>query len=212
LIKGYSGAIYKRFRSEREAHRWLSDQGWEQYADDASDISVDNTIFDRTVYESCREPGPAGSDPARSDGLNLPVTDIVDLAQVGPDSSVGKPLEVHGTSIQVETEILKILCPKGMTASAKKELMEASPDVLSLPGKLGSATNDPTEVMDQFAGAVNDITAQRAARTTFNHVTLNGKVQPVMHWIRSRQLMIYRRRRKKSVVSLTLFTKALRDL
>jgi hypothetical protein len=164
-IKGYSGAIYKRFRSEREAHRWLSDQGWEQYADDASDISVDNTMFDRTVYESRREPGPAGSDPARPGGLNLPVTDIVDLAQVGPDSSVGKPLEVHGTPIQVETEILKILCPKGMAASAKKEFMEASPDVLSLPGKLGSATNDPAEVMDQFAGAVNDITAQRAART-----------------------------------------------
>jgi hypothetical protein len=162
---GYSGAIYSRFWSEQEAHGWLSDQGWEQYADDALDISADKTLFDRTVYKSHREPGPAGSDPVQPGGLTLSVKDIVDLAKVGPSSSARKPLEVQGTSIQVETKIVKILCPKGMTASAKKELTEASPDVLSLPGNLGSATNDPAKVMDQFAGAVNDITTQRAART-----------------------------------------------
>jgi hypothetical protein len=124
------------------------------------DISADNMQFDCTVYELRRATAaaPAAPDPIRPTGLTLPVTDVIDLTQVEPDASVGKPMEVHGTSIQVETEILQILCPKGMTNAAKKELMEASPDVLSLPGKLGSATNDTAEVMDQFAGAVNDIT------------------------------------------------------
>jgi hypothetical protein len=166
-VKGYSGAIFKRFRSEPEALRWLDEQGWAQYVDNASDISVNNTQFDHTVYEPQRATAaaPTAPEPIRPTGLTLPVTDVIDLTQVGPDTSIGKPMEVHGTLIQVETEILQILCPKGMTNAAKKELMEASPDVLSLPGKLGSATNDTAEVMDQFAGGVNDITNQRAART-----------------------------------------------
>jgi hypothetical protein len=43
-------------------------------------------------------------------------------------------------------------------------MIEAAPGVLSLPGKLGSALNDSTEVWDQLAGAVSEIAEQRAAR------------------------------------------------
>jgi hypothetical protein len=84
---------------------------------------------------------------------------------VGPDPSVGEATEIYGTSIQVEPEILKILCPKGVTATTRKELIECAPDVLSLPGKLGSASADTAEVWDQFAGAVNEMAEQRATRS-----------------------------------------------
>jgi hypothetical protein len=42
--------------------------------------------------------------------------------------------------------------------------MEVTPDVLALPGKLGSTSTDTAEVWDQFAGAVNEIAEQRATR------------------------------------------------
>jgi hypothetical protein len=83
----------------------------------------------------------------------------------GPDTSVGNPTEIYGTSIHVESEILKLLCPKGVTASTRNDLMEVTPDILALPGKLGSTTNGSAEVWDQLAGAVSDIAEQRATRT-----------------------------------------------
>jgi hypothetical protein len=87
------------------------------------------------------------------------------MRHMGPDTSVGKSNEIHGTSIQIEPEILKILCPKGLTRATKRELMDVAPDILSLPGKLGSTTNDSAEVWDQFAGAVSEIAEQRTSRS-----------------------------------------------
>jgi hypothetical protein len=43
--------------------------------------------------------------------------------------------------------------------------MDTAPDILSLPGKLGSSLNNPSEMWDQFAGAVNEMAEQRAVRT-----------------------------------------------
>jgi hypothetical protein len=43
--------------------------------------------------------------------------------------------------------------------------MDAAPDILSLPGKLGSALNNLSEIWDQFAGAVNEMAEQRAVCT-----------------------------------------------
>jgi hypothetical protein len=89
---------------------------------------------------------------------------VIDLGHVGPDTSIGMPTQIHGTNIHIESDILQILCPKGVTAAMRKDMMEAAPDVMALPGnKLGSAINDSTEVWDQFAGAVSEIAEQRAA-------------------------------------------------
>jgi hypothetical protein len=80
---------------------------------------------------------------------------------MGPDKSAGKSKEIHGTSIQIEPEILKKLCPKGVTAAVRKELMEASVDILTLPGKLNSSVNvaavEGSLIFDQFAEAVGDL-------------------------------------------------------
>jgi hypothetical protein len=78
---------------------------------------------------------------------------------------VGTPTKIHGANIQLESEILQILYPKGVTAAARKDMIEAAPDVLLLPGKLGSALNDSTKVWDQFAGVVSKIAEQRESRS-----------------------------------------------
>jgi hypothetical protein len=92
---------------------------------------------------------------------------------MGPDKSVGKSKEIHGTSIQIEPEILKKLCPKGVTAAVRKELMEASVDILTLPGKLNASSNaaavEGSLMFDQFAEAVgdlNDVSARRVGAAT----------------------------------------------
>jgi hypothetical protein len=92
---------------------------------------------------------------------------------MGPDQSVGKAKEIHGTSIQIEPEIFKKLCPKGVTVAVRKELMEASVDILTLPGKLNSSINaaavEGSLIFDQFAEAVgdlNDVSARRVGTAT----------------------------------------------
>jgi hypothetical protein len=159
MVKGVSGAKHRRFRTEAEARSWLRSNGINPDSDDASDLSLDGSA---TVIEpAVRRPRGSGERTRTAAVEEQPVPEAL---LHGPDQSVGKPTEIHGTSIQVESEILKILCPKGVTAATRKDLMEAVPDVLSLPGKLGSATNDSSEVWDQFAGAVSDIAEQRASR------------------------------------------------
>jgi hypothetical protein len=92
---------------------------------------------------------------------------------MGPDQLVGKAKEIHGTSIQIEPEILKKLCPKGVTAAVRKELMEASVNILTLPGKLNASINaaavEGSLIFDQFAEAIgdlNDVSAQRVGAAT----------------------------------------------
>jgi hypothetical protein len=65
----------------------------------------------------------------------LPLDLIVDLMTVGPNPSSGQRTKIDGQSIQVEPEVLKLLCPKGVTAQVRKEIMEGLIDVVSLPGK-----------------------------------------------------------------------------
>jgi hypothetical protein len=83
----------------------------------------------------------------------------VNLSTIGPDPSTGKAKEVYGRSLQVEPEVLKFLCPKGVTASIRKDIMETS----SLPGKftLNNSVGG-AQMMDQFAQAVGDMTANQA--------------------------------------------------
>jgi hypothetical protein len=156
-VKGFSGAIHKRFKTEDAAMAWIRTKrsGW---TDDASEISGDLTQGESdTVYGVGRPGGGPAATHSRASA-------ILDLGHVGPDPSVGNPNEIHGTGIQIEGEILKLLCPKGVTATTRKDMIDAAPDVLALPGKLGSALNDSTEVWDQFAGAVSEIAEQRATR------------------------------------------------
>jgi hypothetical protein len=133
-VHGYSGAIHKRFRSERAAVQWLAEHTNTIRPDDASEISYDGTQGDYgTVY---------GDQTWLPPSRQTRPEPIVDPSLAGLDPSVGKPTELYNTSIQVESEVLKVLCPKGVTAQTRKDLMDATPDILSLPGKLGSAMND----------------------------------------------------------------------
>jgi hypothetical protein len=66
----------------------------------------------------------------------LPTDQVFNVANAGSDISIGKSTEIYGTSIQVESEVLKAICPKGVTPAIWKELMETTIDIVALPGKL----------------------------------------------------------------------------
>jgi hypothetical protein len=85
----------------------------------------------------------------------------VDLDTIGPDPSTGKENEVYGKSTEVETEILRALCPKGVTSEVCDELMEAAVDVCSLPGKL--ATSEIAQ-WDQMGATLSDLSSQLQRR------------------------------------------------
>jgi hypothetical protein len=104
-VRGYSGSIHKRFRSDRAARNWLAERTGTTRLDDASEFSDDITQRDDTIYGSQTR--------AAGHQSRLP-TSVIDPRQAGPDPSVGKPNEIHNTSIQVESEVLEILCPKGV--------------------------------------------------------------------------------------------------
>jgi hypothetical protein len=166
-VHGYSGAVHRRFRSTEAARAWLAQKRVPGFVDDDSESG--NTWA--TVREDV--PTEIGSMEVKEASLSrtsLPLDQIVDLTTIGPDSSAGKPNEIYGRSIQVEPEVLKLLCPKGVTASVRKEIMEAAIDVVSLPGKFTSSkigetpTIDGGHIMDQFVEAVGNMTDTNARR------------------------------------------------
>jgi hypothetical protein len=156
LVHGYSGSIHKKFRKDRSAIAWLAQRTGSARPDDASEVSEDITQRDDTVYGALLSP---------TNECMRPISSVIDPRLAGPDPSVGTPNEIHNTSIQVESVVLEILCPKGVTAQTRRDLMDVTPDVLSLPGKLGTSMTDSSEIWDQFAGAVSEMAEQRAVRT-----------------------------------------------
>jgi hypothetical protein len=156
-IKGYPGAVWKRFHTEESAQAWLAERYGPEGADD--DTISGNTWATR-VEPFAGVPVEVGGDDCPS--ISLPIEQITDLTTIGPDTPVGKSKEIHGTSIQIEPEVLKLLCPKGVTAAVRRELIGTAVDVVSLPGKFSSTSNaaaaEGALIFDQFAEAVGDLT------------------------------------------------------
>jgi hypothetical protein len=86
----------------------------------------------------------------------VPLSDIVTTSTIGPDPSVGKSDEIYGQSLRVETAVLKLLCPKGVTPEVSREIMDTAVDVVSLPGKF-SATGDSAFEWDGLANVLGDL-------------------------------------------------------
>jgi hypothetical protein len=108
-VKGYSGAVHKRFRSKAAAEQWLRSKGTYGGNDDASDISTDD-FGSGTIYGgsgASRAPSVRPIPPQRPSA-------IIDVKHIGPDSSVGKPNEIYGTSIQAEPEISRYFAQRGL--------------------------------------------------------------------------------------------------
>ena len=146
---------------------WLA----EKCASGFGDNDSDSGDMWATMREDSKIPQVVGGRSALNDPpapqTSLPLDLIIDLKTVGPDPSSGKPNKIYGQSIQVEPDVLKLLCPKGVTAPVRKESMEASIDVVSLPGKFQTTagiTSDGSNIMNQFAEAVGDMTDTNARR------------------------------------------------
>jgi hypothetical protein len=166
LVKGYPGAVHKRFRREEDyAHEWLA-----QWID-SDDLTEDDDATFTTSFEPGRTAVPPDiggndrEDVARA-GTMQAIENIIDVTKIGSDTSIGNSKEIYGTSIQVEPEVQKTLCPKGVIAPVCKELMDSTVDVTSLPGKYNASNlnTDGTIMMDQFAEAVGDLTEPSARR------------------------------------------------
>jgi hypothetical protein len=71
---------------------------------------------------------------------------VIIPAHVATDPSTGQATEIYGATIEVEEEVLKILCSKGVSTRVRKELMEAAIDVVSLPGK--STSYDESQLLE----------------------------------------------------------------
>jgi hypothetical protein len=189
-VQGYSNAMHKRFRSKEVAHAWLAEKGASGFEDNDSDsgdtwatMHEDSEILQVVGGRSAPNNPPAPQ-------TSLPLDLIVDLKTVGPGPSSGKPTKIYGQSIQVEPEVLKLICPKGVTAPVRKESMEASIDVVSLPGKFQTTagiTSDGSHIMNQFAEAVGDMMDTNARRSL---KIPSGVCHHVTPWINSRLWMI----------------------
>jgi hypothetical protein len=169
-VSHYSGARYKKFtgsNSVTAAWAWLERNGISLEEDDLSDLDSIPTLVTQVVFETNVPPAEV---PRNVNTDRLPPDQVINVTNAGPDVSIGKGAEIYGTSIQVESEVLRALCPKGVTNAVRKEIMETAIDVVALPGKLYGGTNDnePDEetsgFADQFAEAIGDLTDYTARR------------------------------------------------
>jgi hypothetical protein len=90
------------------------------------------------------------------------ISDILSPEALGPDASVGKEDEIFGQSLEVQSEVLNFICPKGITLDVKEELMEAATDVCALPGKLKG--NDASSTMAALGATLSDLNSRNARR------------------------------------------------
>jgi hypothetical protein len=141
---------YKGFHSKPAAQEWfdlrrLKRSNKNLLPDDASfKGSVD------THYSPVAEPG---SSPQR------PIDSILDITKVGHDPSVGDSKRIYDTPTDVDSVLVKTLCPKVVTQAVHEQLMEAAPDILQAPGKLpsGLSTSDAAAILDTWANAVDQL-------------------------------------------------------
>ena len=90
------------------------------------------------------------------------LSDILSPEALGPDASVGKEDEIFGQSLEVQSEVIDFLCPKGVTQEVQEELMEAATDVCALPGKLKG--NDASSTMEALGATLSDMNSRNARR------------------------------------------------
>jgi hypothetical protein len=152
----YPYGCYKGFRIKQAAIEWLalhrsSTNNAPAVPDNRSLRSSDSTHYEKLDDSQV---------PPR------PINEILDVTKVGHDPSVGKAKELYGTSTEVETVLMKTLCPKGVTQTVCEQMMEASPDILQAPGKLptGSSTTDTAALADSLANAVKQLADVQTAK------------------------------------------------
>jgi hypothetical protein len=160
-IQGFKGALHKSFKHRREAAIWLS-KHLQENSDSSSDddSSSESDAGSGTRGHTTTKPGGAGSKCS-----NGTFVQVADPAHAGADPSVGKPDELYDTSIDVEAEVLGVLCPKGISEEVKRELMETAVDVVSLPGKLTNI--EANGGMDQLAATLGELSSFESRRAGF---------------------------------------------
>jgi hypothetical protein len=90
------------------------------------------------------------------------LSDILNPEALGPDASVGKDDEIFGQSLEIQSEVIDFLCPKGVTLDVQEELMESATDVCALPGKLKG--DDVSSTMEALGATLSDMNSRNARR------------------------------------------------
>jgi hypothetical protein len=122
-VHGYSGAMHRCFHSTDAARAWLPQKGLPGFVDyDSESGDTWATIQEQDIPTEIRS---MEAKEASISCNSLPLDQIVDLKTIGQNSSAGKPNERYSRSIQVEPEVLKLLCPKGVTAPVQKEILHS---------------------------------------------------------------------------------------
>jgi hypothetical protein len=77
--------------------------------------------------------------------------------------------QIHGVSIDVEQEVLDLLCPKLLKKEGRKELIDACPDIVSLPGKTASIQSESKHIdvqsMSDLLATQRDATSKSGIQT-----------------------------------------------
>jgi hypothetical protein len=94
--------------------------------------------------------------------------DLVDFRMVGPDPSTGTSTQMHYVTINISSEVRKLLCPKGLTQEMQSRMLEVTPDVLTCQGKnviVKPGSEFEIESMwNRFAGAMLDMADVQAQK------------------------------------------------
>lgn len=132
LVDGYSGGQYRSFRSRREADDWLVQCRAVRKSGVHSGSSDDSSSGRSTTSSSGAEyfSGSRGSPSARSPRAGTDLT----YAGKGTDESVGVKDTAFGIQVKHDPNLVKALCPQGLSKEMRDELTEAVLDATALPG------------------------------------------------------------------------------
>jgi hypothetical protein len=176
-VSGFSHAKYKCFRSRPASEEWYLQQLQVLgiIPEDRELTEDEDSCCGRTVdLNSVGRPSERDTSPLRGGEATAAASypsrkaDLVDFRMTGPDPSTGQSKKMHDISINITSEVRKLLCPKSLTQEMQDRMLEVTPDVLSCQGKTTMVTAgsefEVESMWNHLAAAMSDMTDVKSQR------------------------------------------------
>jgi hypothetical protein len=206
-FKGTPSAEVRRFNTEHDAWAWVD-------GDSETSGSDSNAGGGNPVRKGKGGPGGGGSESSGTDSTSkkprkrgaIPNTDEDEIKPfdfIHSDKSAGKGDEIFGVELNTEQQMIKELCPSGLSTEQKFDLTECWEDAMGIDGTYGVSEQDRGDEQEDegtFSRLVDALEAIRTDRGRTSRITRDGR------WTQKSRTAL---NRVKSAVDLIALNEAL---
>jgi hypothetical protein len=155
-VNGYSGALYKKFRTRSEAQKWVDKHRVKKFEESEEEDGTENeeTSEDERPRERSGKKTTSHVCRGETRRMRFPPLEIA-----APDPSTGNTKELFRIPLGGEEQMATKLSPPGLDRKTVQELANATLDAIQLPG---TSTTETTDSTGELVGALREMTEDRS--------------------------------------------------